>query len=75
MILFPETERRIRLLGDKIQEVCTGFKTSEVLGVCLTLAIRTARRMGVSWDSFSHTIRLMWDKEESGEKPETTSPG
>lgn len=75
MILLPETEKRIKRLGQEIQGICINYKTSEVLGVCLTLAIRTARRMGVTWDNFSHTVRLMWDKEESGKELKADSSG
>ena len=64
MLIFPETEQRIKTLGKAIQQCCTLYKNSEVLGVCTTLAVRTAARTDISKEKFLELLSLMWEDEQ-----------
>lgn len=84
MLLFPEAIQRMNQLGRAIQQCCTLYKNSEVMGVCSTIAVRTAVHAGCTKEKYLEILGIMFDDETKRaadrkavkvNNGETTSPG
>ncbi len=63
MLLFPESIQRMNQLGRAIQQCCTLYKNSEVMGVCSTIAVRTGVHTGCTKEKFLEIMGSMFDEE------------